>query len=117
MRALLWVAAVLVAIAAPAATAHAQNPPQRPDPQAGKRLAERVCGACHIVAARQEMPPLVATSAPSFFDIAKRPGTTAQSLEAFLAHPHPFGQMPFPRLTAAQIADVSAYILSLRQRH
>jgi mono/diheme cytochrome c family protein len=113
MRALLVITGILV-LAGISATARGQAP--RGDAQAGQRLALRVCSACHIVAARQEMP-LVAHNAPSFFAIAGRPGTTRQSLAAFLAHPHPLGRMPFPELTPHQIADVSAYILSLRGRH
>jgi mono/diheme cytochrome c family protein len=115
MRALLSMAVVVILVGALAAGA--QNPPHRGDPQEGSRLALRVCGACHIVATNQEMRPLVPHYAPSFFDIANRPGTTAQSIEAFLAHPHRFGNMPSPELTAAQVADVAAYILTLRGRY
>ncbi len=116
MRALMLVVAVAIFAGAVAASAGAQNAARRGDPQAGRRLALRVCDACHIVAAHQEMSPMVTGYAPSFFDIARRPGTTVQSLDAFLAHPHPLGRMPFPELTATQIDDVSAYILSLRGR-
>ncbi len=112
MRALMLIAAV-IALAAPAG---AQDLPQRGDPQAGQRLALRVCDACHIVAANQEMAPLVQRYAPSFFDIARRPGTTAQSIATFLAQYHPRANMPYPDLTPAQVADVAAYILSLRGR-
>jgi hypothetical protein len=72
-----------------------------------------VCDACHIVAVHQEEAPLVRRAAPSFFDIAKQPGTTARSLRVLLAHPHHCGRMPCPKLTPAQIADVSVYILTL----
>ena len=113
MRALFLVAGILMLVGI---SAEAQSLPQGGDAQAGRRLALRVCSACHIVAAHQEMP-LVAHNAPSFFDIANRPGTTRQALAAFLAHPHPLGRMPFPQLTPGQIADVSAYILGLRGRH
>lgn len=113
MRALLVIAGFLMLAGISAA---AQGRPPRGEAQAGERLALRVCSACHIVAARQEMP-LVAHNAPSFFAIADRPGTTRQSLAAFLAHPHALARMPFPQLTPRQIADVSAYILSLRGRH
>jgi mono/diheme cytochrome c family protein len=116
MRALVLVAAVVIVAGAWDAAAGAQNASPRGDPQAGERLALRVCDACHIVASHQELPPVVPRYAPSFFDIARRPGTTARSLDAFLAHPHPLGQMPFPGLTPTQRADVGAYILSLRGR-
>ncbi len=117
MRALLSTAAVLMLVGALAGAAGAQNPPHRGDPQAGRTLALRVCDACHVVASDDPTPPLVPRYAPSFFDIAKRPGTTAQSLEGFLAHSHPLANMPSPGLTAAQMADVAAYILTLRGRH
>jgi mono/diheme cytochrome c family protein len=113
MRAFL---AACVMIAA-AGAASAQNLPSRSDAQAGERLAQRVCGACHTVAAQQHLSPLVPGYGPSFYDVARHPGTTTQSLAGFLSHPHPYGQMPYPALTPAQIADVSAYILSLRGRH
>ncbi len=117
MRALLSMAAVIMLAGGLAAAAGAQTSPQRGDPQAGRRLALRVCDACHIVAANDQMPPLVPRYAPSFFDIANRPGTTAQSLQGFLAHPHALANMPYPELAAAQVADVAAYILTLRGRH
>ncbi len=118
MRALVLMGVITAFAGAWVTAAVAQSPPSgRADPQAGQRLALRVCDACHIVASNQEMRPLVSRYAPSFFDVANRPNTTAPSLRAFLAHPHPLGNMPYPELSAAQIADVSLYILSLRGRH
>jgi hypothetical protein len=49
--------------------------------------------------------------------VANRPNTTAQSLEAFLAHPHGYQSMPYPELTPAQVTDLVSYIVSLRGRH
>jgi mono/diheme cytochrome c family protein len=117
MRALAGIGAIAAIVALAAGPAAAQHRPLRGNPQAGADLADRVCSACHIIARHQELAPLVAHSAPSFLAIARRRGTTAASLEAFLAHPHPMGQMPFPQLTQPQIADVTAYILGLRRRH
>jgi mono/diheme cytochrome c family protein len=116
MRALLSISAVAIVILGVSGGAGGQNLPPRGDPQAGQRIAGRACDACHIVVAHQELTPLVPNAAPSFFAIADRPGTTQQSLAAFLAHAHPYGRMPYPELTPAQIADISAYILSLRHR-
>ena len=116
MRALIWVAAVAAIVALSAGPAGAQHRPPRGNPQAGAKLADRVCSACHIIARHQELAPLVAHSAPSFLAIARRHGTTAASLAAFLAHPHPLGRMPFPQLTPPQIGDLTAYILDLRRR-
>ena len=112
MRRLLSIVCViaLAAISAPEAVAQ-----RRGNPQAGPQLALRVCDACHIVAADQ-MPPLVPGYAPNFFDVGNRPGTTADSLRAFLASPHPLGNMPYPELSTEQLLDVSTYMMSLRAR-
>jgi hypothetical protein len=75
------------------------------------------CDVCHIVAPDQEIRPLVSHYAPSFYDIANKPGTTAESLETFLAKPHAFEIMPYPDLSAAQVTDLVSYILSLRGGH
>jgi mono/diheme cytochrome c family protein len=115
MRALVRLAAIAVLVALSGAAVGAQ-PALRGDAQAGARLADRVCSACHIVARHQALAPLIVHSAPSFFAIARRRRTTAASLETFLAHPHALARMPFPHLTQPQIADVTAYILSLRRR-
>jgi hypothetical protein len=51
---------------------------------------------------------------PSLAAVAAMPSTTSISLHAFLMTPH--ANMPNYRLTAQEIDDVAAYILSLRQR-
>jgi mono/diheme cytochrome c family protein len=114
MRRLLSIA--LIVSAAPA-LASAQNAPHQGDPQAGRQLALRACDTCHIVAANQEIRPLVRGYAPSFFDVANKPGITVQSLEEFLTHQHRFAQMPYPELSTAQVADLVSYIMSLQGRH
>jgi mono/diheme cytochrome c family protein len=106
-------AALLASVAA-----HAQQPAPHGNPQRGRVFALHHCDACHIVAADQQFKPLVPGRAPSFQDVADRPGTTADSLTSFLTKPHPRGQMPpNPELTPAQVADLVSYILSLRSRH
>jgi mono/diheme cytochrome c family protein len=104
-------------LVASAATAGAQQSAHRGDPQEGRRFALHTCDACHVVASNDQMPPLTPRYAPSFYDIANKPGTNAPSLEAFLLHSHPLGNMPYPELTAAQAADLASYILSLHGRH
>jgi mono/diheme cytochrome c family protein len=99
------------------AAASAQQTANRGSAAAGRQLALDKCDGCHIVAAHQEFPPLIGNVAPSFFVVANRPDTTAQSLQTFLSHPHTYNNMPYPDLTAADVGDVSAYILSLRGRH
>ena len=88
---------------------------------AGKKLAERLCAVCHVVAPDQAHPPVRFPPAPSFLEIASRPGMDAVSLEQFLGTTHwdlkslPMS-MPEFGLTAKQRADAAAYILSLRQQ-
>jgi mono/diheme cytochrome c family protein len=85
----------------------------------GEHVARLVCSACHVVAHDQEYPPLLTHPAPSFFDIAGRPGVSAQSLQHFITTTHwdtdklPMS-MPNPMLTRSDAAAVSQYILSLR---
>ena len=81
---------------------------------AGRDFVLHNCGACHIVAVNQDLRPLVANFGPSFFDVANRPDTTAASLQAFLSRPHGYSNMPYPDLSAKSLADVVAYIVSLR---
>lgn len=101
-----------------AATAMAQQQPgYRDSAQEGKRFALGKCDACHVVASDQLYRPLLSHYAPSFYDVANRPNTTAQSLQAFLAHPHSYENMPYPNLTPAQVTDIINYILTLRGSH
>jgi len=85
----------------------------------GEHIARLICSACHVVASDQEFPPILNKPAPSFKDIANRPGTTAESLQRFIASTHwdvdtiPM-TMPNPMLDKEQITAVSRYILSLR---
>ena len=104
-------------VGAMAAAASAQQPVHRSAAQEGRRVALGKCDACHVVASDQLYPPLLSHYAPSFYDVANMPTANAQSLEAFLAHPHWYESMPFPDLTPDQVTDLTAYILSLRGRH
>jgi mono/diheme cytochrome c family protein len=104
-------------VGAMATTASAQTPAHRSAAQEGRRLALSKCDVCHVVAADQQYRPLISHYAPSFYDVANRTSTNADSLQAFLAHPHTYENMPSPDLTPAQVANLTAYILSLRGRH
>ena len=82
------------------------------DAAAGRQLADAWCGSCHVAgptAARG-----VSNGVPTFAGIARRKSTTAMSLRVFLQSPH--ARMPDLHLSRDEIADVSAYILSLRSR-
>lgn len=81
------------------------------DIASGKRIAERWCSSCHVVEPGQHRVPNDAV--PSFPAIARMNSTTKMSLAAFLSTSHE--PMPNMVLSRAEIADISAYILSLRK--
>ena len=113
---LIAVFVMLVGAAAASVSAQPQSA-RRGGAQEGHRLALGKCDVCHVVASDQQYQPLLSHYAPSFYDVANRSTTTAQSLEAFLAHPHGYQSMPYPELTPAQVTDLVTYIVSLRGRH
>ena len=79
------------------------------DAVAGQKLAQEWCSGCHSVNPRDVK---VRDNVPSFFSIANMPSTTSLSLRVWLQTSHP--RMPNWELTRRQIADVVAYILSLK---
>ena len=84
----------------------------RPDPERGKTLAESLCSNCHLVSSTQQGQ--ANADVPSFHEIANKEGQTAGTLTAHIILPkHPMPQIP---LTTSELADLSAYILSLRER-
>jgi len=78
------------------------------DIEAGRQLAFQWCSSCHATGDR----PAGNDAAPSFRSIAQRPDVTRLSLTVFLGTPH--HRMPDYSLTRQEIADVSAYILSMK---
>jgi len=101
-------AVVFLPTAILAGPAIAQAP--RGNVAAGQRLAEQLCQRCHV------MPPNQGrgwTDAPSFVAIAGQPTTTARSLEDVIEKPH--AHMAGTGLNPAQAANLTAYIMSLRQ--
>jgi mono/diheme cytochrome c family protein len=80
---------------------------------AGHAFAREVCNACHVVEAKKKKPRLIVIG-PAFRDIANTRGMTATALRVFLTTSHP--KMPNLILTPEEIADVTSYILSLRNR-
>ena len=89
---------------------------QGPSRITGHDVALEKCSTCHIVAADQDYRPLV-IRAPSFSEIADRPDTTPQSLDAYLSRPHTYQKMPYPSLSASDLSSVTSYIMRLRSRH
>jgi mono/diheme cytochrome c family protein len=76
----------------------------------GKVIAQVWCGNCHGVDPGAQSAAHDAT--PTFMSIARKTSTSAASLATFLKARH--GGMPDLSLSRGEIADVSAYILSLR---
>jgi mono/diheme cytochrome c family protein len=79
------------------------------DAAKGEIIARRWCAACHVVAPEQTVAN---SDAPTFASIARR-NVPPKSLKAFLADPHP--KMPDMNLSRSEIADIVAYIGSLRR--
>lgn len=109
--------AVGLALFALATAASAQETAYRGNAAAGREFALHNCDACHIVMAGQDLRPLIGGYAPSFSDIANKPGTSAELLQTFLRHQHAYTNMPYPDLGAQDLANVVAYVLSLRGKH
>jgi cytochrome c len=80
------------------------------DADAGRHIAETWCSSCHVVSAGQSQG--TSTGAPPFRAIAAETSITPMALAVFLQTPH--HRMPDLHLSRQEIADVSAYILSLR---
>ena len=82
-----------------------------PDKVQGKILAEKLCTNCHLVESAQQQQPANA-DVPSFKEIAEREDQSAGAIAARIMLPkHPMPQIP---LTKAELADLAAYLLSLR---
>ena len=100
--------AVALTAALAAATFNAKA--QEADIAAGHAFAREACKVCHAV--EPSRLPRRFEIGPAFRDIANTPGMTTTALTAFLTTSHP--KMPNLILTPKEMADVTAYILSLR---
>ena len=78
------------------------------DPNHGEAVVKRWCAECHLVAQGQKS----STEAPPFSSIAKRPDFDAAKVAYFLLDPHP--KMPNMQLSRAEVADIAAYIATLK---
>ncbi len=85
---------------------------QAGDVDAGRRIAETWCGNCHLTGPQDSGP--ATDAAPTFASIIRMPSTTAMSLRATLMTPHV--RMPDYQLSQAEMDDVIAYMLRLRER-
>ncbi len=88
----------------------AQSSPPGDDIRNGARLAGALCSNCHDVGSGT--PERVLADVPSFAEIAARPGASAERIETFILVPHP--AMPEVQLSRNELADIIAYILSLK---
>jgi mono/diheme cytochrome c family protein len=82
------------------------------DPVRGQELARRLCAGCH--ATEPNSGQAINPDVPSFSAIARQPNATAERLAGRIIVPHP--AMPNTQLTVAEIRDVIAYILALKDR-
>ncbi len=84
----------------------------------GRRLAYTICGVCHVVPDKPNVPLGMSFSAPSFVDLARRPAFTEATLRQLLASEHrrvgPAQAMPNPRLNDNQIDAIVAYFEVLK---
>jgi mono/diheme cytochrome c family protein len=80
-----------------------------PDPVYGKSLAQTLCSNCHLVGPGQKQANV---DIPSFREIANEQAQTEGSIMASIVLPkHPMPAIP---LTKAELADLAAYIMTLR---
>jgi mono/diheme cytochrome c family protein len=96
-----------LALCAGAVGAHAV---ETGSPARGHDLARGVCAECHAVEDLDSFSPVI--PAPTFREIAAAPGMTATALSAALRTSHQ--EMPNLNLSSEEIADLTAYILSLK---
>ena len=82
------------------------------EPVRGQELARRLCAGCH--ATEPNGGQAINPDVPSFAAIARQPNVTAERLAGRIIVPHP--AMPNTQLTVAEIRDVIAYILALKDR-
>jgi len=78
----------------------------------GAALSQTWCSACHVTGAQSQRS--AADIAPPLAEIANNKKVSDARIRGVLSRPH--GRMPTEALTAQQIVDVVAYILSLRRQ-
>lgn len=80
------------------------------DVNAGRTIAETWCKNCHNVSPGDTR--MHDTGAPAFTVVANSKAMTTTALTVFLFNSH--NRMPDYSLTRQEVADVSAYIMSLK---
>ena len=80
----------------------------------GLAFAKARCAACHAVAEGQASPN---AEAPAFATVVNAPGLTPASLSGWLRNSHNFPDKMNFTIADREIADLSAYMLTLRDAH
>jgi len=84
----------------------------------GRALAHAICGNCHVVSDSANERPDSRIPAPSFPELASRPGFSAEIIREMLTSGHrhlgPNQAMPNPRLASYQIEEVVAFFQTLQ---
>lgn len=80
------------------------------DPARGLAYARVNCAECHAVEPAEMMGPFL--DVPAFREIANTPGISELALISFFQTPHP--TMPDLVVPSADISDLVAYLLSLK---
>jgi mono/diheme cytochrome c family protein len=106
MRLLVYLVCGALSCLATANPAYAQVPSNA---SRGHRLASQLCATCHITGIAPA--DVITTDVPSLSAIAKRSGMTLETVAGKIIVPHP--AMPGVPLTADEIRDLAAYIVSL----
>lgn len=78
----------------------------------GLTLAQARCSSCHSVLSNGVSPN---PEAPSLEEIANRPGVTRATLRDFLRDSHNYPAAMGFKLEAAQVAELSDYVLTLQR--
>lgn len=78
----------------------------------GLAFAQARCAACHAVVAGRASPN---PDAPAFEAVVNTPGLTAATLTPWLQDSHNFPAMMNFAIAPGQIADLAAYMLTLRR--
>jgi len=107
----LRVSVVIAATLVSAAPAQAQSL-EKLSVMEGERLARALCVNCHQVAPDGSGTAL--SDVPGFAEVANRPDMTREAIESYVLSPHP--AMPQIQFTRDELADISAYIMSLREQ-
>ena len=111
MRANTCASIVLVAVWTTIVAGSAAAQQGASNPRRGHELAASLCTNCHIIDGETSGP--LRADVPSFPAIAKRAGSTAEHLAGRIIVPHP--AMPNVSLTAQDVRDLVAYIITLKR--